>query len=350
MKKIYLLLFILVISIITFSLGYDELLRDAQEYAWQGNYTKAENLYSKLIEDFHTEELYIAYANTLAWQGKYDEAVKLLEESGIKSNQILETKAKILIWAKKYEKGIKILENLKSQGYSLSPDILDLMKEYYNFNFNNIFVEYKTELSGEDNTNDPSLDPLTSQLSGGYTFNNRDKYKIGFSANLGLLNYLYNSYSIQGNFSRDFYNIYLGISDKQYYFLGTEFYLSDFITTLKNSLYKGNDSISLDFSLLNEFSLGYAYSFNKGYISLYGIFINTTEFYESKTENIISYYFRTTLNYSNLTTNYYFNFDNINNLNVSYKFIFDDWNLKMMGEYDFISNSLMVGTGFDIIF
>ncbi|MGM0641396.1 MAG: tetratricopeptide repeat protein [Thermotogota bacterium] len=341
MKKISLFVLILFISIITFSFGYDELLKDAQEFAFKGDYKKAENLYSKLIEDFQTEELFISYANTLAWQGKYNEAIKLLDNSGIESNPILETKAKILIWAKDYEKGIRILENLKNKEYALSPDIQDLLNDYYNFKFNNIFANYKTEVADEQ---------LSSELSLGYTYNNRDKYKIGFSTNLGLLNYSYNSYSFQSNFSKDIFNIYLGLSDKQYYFLGAELYLSNFITTYKNSLYKGNEDISLNFSLLNEISLGYSHSFDRGYLNVYGIFINTTDFFESQNENTFSYYFKTNFNFLNFNTNYNFNFKDVNDFNVSYKFYFDTWNILLSGEYNFITDSFMIGTGFDIIF
>jgi len=40
----------------------------------------------------------------------------------------------------------------------------------------------------------------------------------------------------------------------------------------------------------------------------------------------------------------------VNNINVSYKFSFDKWFLKILGEYDFISNEFYIGGGFEITY
>lgn len=341
MKKINFIIITILISIISFSLGYDELLRDAQELAWNGQYEKAEEMFSKLIEDFKTEELIIAYSNTLAWQGKYEEAIKIIENSDIDSNIVKEQKAKIYFWDKQYEQALKIIDELKSENYNFSQNINDLVEEYYNFKFNKIFVDYKTELMDTE---------ITSIVSGGYRFNNRDIYSFGISGNLNLINYSFNNYSVQIDFSKDFYNIFAGLSDNQFYFLGGNIYLNNFNLGYRNSIYKGNEDINLKYSLLNQGTLGYTISFNNGYAKLNINLIDTLEFYNSTTNNIFNYYLNPGVNFYNFDVSYFFNHTDINNLNASYKLIYDTFNIKFIGDYDFISELLLIGLGFEFIY
>jgi hypothetical protein len=341
LKQINLLIFFLLITIITFPFGYDELLRDAQELAWNGQYEKAEEMFSRLIEDFNTEELIIAYSNTLAWQGKYDEAIKIIENSKIESDVIEEQKAKIYFWSKEFEKALKIIDDLKSKNYIFSDEINNLVEDYYNFKFNKIFVDYKTELMDTE---------ITSLFSGGYTYNNRDIYGAGVSGEITLLNYSLNKYSLQFDFSKDFYNIFAGLSDNQFYFLGGKIYLNNFNFGYRNSLYKGNEDINLKYSLLNQGTIGYSIFLDDGYLNLNVNLINTLEFYDFNTENIFNYYVNPRFNLYNFDINYFFNHTNTNNLNASYDLVYDMFSVKFVGDYDFISDLLLIGMGFEFIY
>lgn len=341
LKQISLFIIFLLITAITFSFGYDELLRDAQQYAWDGQYDKAEELYSKLMKDFKTEELIIAYSNVLAWQGKFDEAIKIIENTGIDSPAVLENKAKILFWKKDYEKALEVIKKLQAENYNFTDEVKNLIDSYYDFKFNRIFVDYKTELIGTE---------ITSVVSGGYQYNNREIYSIDVSGDLTLLNYSYDKYSLQLDFSKDFYNIFAGLSHNQFYFLGGKIYLDNFNFGYRNSLYKGNQDINLNYSLLNHGTIGYSMFFDNGYLNLSVNLIDTLEFYDSSTKNIFSYYLNPRLNLYNIDLNYFFNHTDINNLNASYKLIYDTFNIKFIGDYDFISNLLLIGVGFEFIY
>lgn len=340
MKKIILIFILILISIITFSFGYDELLKKALEFSWEGEYSKAENLFSQLLEDYKTEELIIAYSNTLAWQGKYQEAIKIIEDSNIETPEVLETKAKIYFWAKDYKAGVEIIEKLKSNNINISADLQKLYSEYKNFRFNYLFMNYNTELASTS---------LESDFSTIYKFNNRNIYKIGLSINIGLKNYSYDTFSMNINYSKDKIYTFLGLSDKQYYFAGIEYYMDNLFFGFSNSIYRGYND--LNFTLNNQGLIGYNFNLNNFIFTFKPIVIYNKEFYNSYNKDVFRYYINASLSYKDaLYLNYFFNFKDINNINGNYKFDMNSFYIRFNSSYDFIYKNYLLGAGIEFNF
>lgn len=167
MKKTIIIALILMIMALSFSSIFEDTLKKALNYSWDGEYEKAEEIFKDLMQSYRTSDVVIAYSNMLAWQGKYQQALSVLYQYEEENNDIKSNKAKIYFWMGNFSKSYELYDELLNDGYEIEQDF----KDFYNWykevikpygSYNGVIQEVEKLIN---NGNEEKAEFLLEQLS-----------------------------------------------------------------------------------------------------------------------------------------------------------------------------------------
>lgn len=98
--------------------SYEKRVMEASSAVKSGDYKKGEEIYSKLYDEYQTTEIILNYSNILAWQKRYDEALKIIENARVSDNETEAQRAKIYFWKGDNKKAEEIYLVLEKSGYN----------------------------------------------------------------------------------------------------------------------------------------------------------------------------------------------------------------------------------------
>jgi thioredoxin-like negative regulator of GroEL len=130
MKKTIIITLILMIMTVSFSSIFEDTFKKALNYSWEGEYTKAEEIFKDLMQSYRTVDVVIAYSNMLAWQEKYQQALNVLYQYEEENNDIKANKAKIYYWMGNFSKSYDLYSELLNDGYEVEQDFKDFHSWY----------------------------------------------------------------------------------------------------------------------------------------------------------------------------------------------------------------------------
>jgi hypothetical protein len=152
---------------LSFSSIFEDTLKKALNYSWDGEYEKAEEIFKDLMQSYRTSDVVIAYSNMLAWQGKYQQALSVLYQYEEENNDIKSNKAKIYFWMGNFSKSYELYDELLNDGYEIEQDF----KDFYNWykevikpygSYNGVIQEVEKLIN---NGNEEKAEFLLEQLS-----------------------------------------------------------------------------------------------------------------------------------------------------------------------------------------
>ncbi len=118
---IYIILFFLITFRLTAQVNIDSIFNIAIEYAKSEDYVRSLLESKKAIELDSTRYDIVTYmANTLAWQGKYEESIDYIKRAyqmNPFSEELYDTWLNILLWSGKYESLLQTAELAETNGY-----------------------------------------------------------------------------------------------------------------------------------------------------------------------------------------------------------------------------------------
>jgi thioredoxin-like negative regulator of GroEL len=167
MKKTIIIALIFMIMALSFSSIFEDTLKKALNYSWDGEYEKAEEIFKDLMQSYRTSDVVIAYSNMLAWQGKYQQALSVLYQYEEENNDIKSNKAKIYFWMGNFSKSYELYDELLNDGYEIEQDF----KDFYNWykevikpygSYNGVIQEVEKLIN---NGNEEKAEFLLEQLS-----------------------------------------------------------------------------------------------------------------------------------------------------------------------------------------
>ncbi|MGM0641850.1 MAG: tetratricopeptide repeat protein [Thermotogota bacterium] len=167
MKKFFIITLIISLTIISFSSIFEDTFKKALNYSWEGEYTKAEEIFKDLMESYRTVDVVIAYSNMLAWQEKYQQALEILYKYEEENNDIKANKAKVYYWMGNYSKAYEFYTELKNDNYTLEEEFKDFYTWYENTiipygSFSAVIKEVENEINAG---NEDKAEELLSRLS-----------------------------------------------------------------------------------------------------------------------------------------------------------------------------------------
>jgi thioredoxin-like negative regulator of GroEL len=115
---------------VSFSSIFEDTFKKALNYSWEGEYTKAEEIFKDLMQSYRTVDVVIAYSNMLAWQEKYQQALNVLYQYEEENNDIKANKAKIYYWMGNFSKSYDLYSELLNDGYEIEQDFKDFHSWY----------------------------------------------------------------------------------------------------------------------------------------------------------------------------------------------------------------------------
>ena len=98
--------------------SYEKRVTEASSAIKSGDYKKGEEIYSKLYEKYQTTEFILNYSNVLAWQKRYNEALKIIENARVGDSETEAQRAKIYFWKGDNKKAEEIYSVLEKKGYN----------------------------------------------------------------------------------------------------------------------------------------------------------------------------------------------------------------------------------------
>lgn len=167
MKKTIIIALIFMIMALSFSSIFEDTLKKALNYSWDGEYEKAEEIFKDLMQSYRTSDVVIAYSNMLAWQEKYQQALSVLYQYEEENNDIKSNKAKIYFWMGNFSKSYELYDELLNDGYEIEQDF----KDFYNWykevikpygSYNGVIQEVEKLIN---NGNEEKAEFLLEQLS-----------------------------------------------------------------------------------------------------------------------------------------------------------------------------------------
>jgi thioredoxin-like negative regulator of GroEL len=114
--------------------NYTAAILEANEFARNEEYKKAEEIYQNLLKYYTTEELIIGYSNVLIWQEKYQLAIIFLNSRKTISNVVKAQLGKAYEASGNYEKAYYTYSELKESNYELTEEqkeFIRLYEKYY---------------------------------------------------------------------------------------------------------------------------------------------------------------------------------------------------------------------------
>ena len=116
MNRLIKIVYIFILAVISFSFIYGE-DEDVKQYIEKKEFKKVEEIYNRDYNENKSEENLIKYADVLAWQKKYNEALEVIKGAGINSDVVMSEEAKIHFWKGDIERADKIYSELEKRGY-----------------------------------------------------------------------------------------------------------------------------------------------------------------------------------------------------------------------------------------
>jgi len=167
MKKLLIITLITSLAVISFSSIFEDTFKKALNYSWEGEYTKAEEIFKDLMQSYRTVDVFIAYSNMLAWQEKYQQALEVLYKYEEENNDIKANKAKIYYWMGNYSKAYELYKELINDGYSLEEEFQDFYNWYKTTivpygSFNGVIEEVENQINAGK---EDKAEELLSRLS-----------------------------------------------------------------------------------------------------------------------------------------------------------------------------------------